>query len=201
MILFADISNYQGQIDWTLFGNLSLPVMIEATWGHRKITPYFLENWKAAGDYGLVRGAYAYLEPYAGSGYEDAQFFLDTVGPLTKPGDLYIGDFEDEPSSRATDDLGAYSLDWYQTMIQGGRKPPWFYSRKDYLDRHNLNQPIVQAMCGGWWASYQTSTFPQFPGWLTAAWQFGQGVLPGVAGKVDLNVFNGTVEQLRRYGQ
>src|SRR5215475_3943938 len=100
MLLFADISNLQGYVDWSLFGVCGISgVMIKSSQGVWFPDEQFKRNWDAAKHYGLVRKAYHYCEPFNNAGHDDAVYFLNIVKPLLEPGDLTVFDLEQEPNS------------------------------------------------------------------------------------------------------
>ena len=101
-----------------------------------------------------------------------------------------------------TADLGAYTLDCVETIESALGVPPLIYSSVDYIIRHKIDKVPQLARCGLWLADWETQSFPVAPApWpFWAIWQYGNGPLPGVNGPVDLDIFNGTAEQLRKYG-
>jgi lysozyme len=77
-----DVSEYQGEIDWTLVknieGNYPLEfVLIRATAGKDREDVQFRKNWLASKDKKMIRGAYHYYRPNENS-LEQAKIFIQT---------------------------------------------------------------------------------------------------------------------------
>ena len=87
MVDGIDISHFQRVVDWTAVAASGIQFcFIKATEGAGNIDPRFVQNWKSAGDAGLVRGAYHFFHP-ADAAIAQANSFLRMVGRL-EPGDL-----------------------------------------------------------------------------------------------------------------
>jgi lysozyme len=103
-----DVSEYQGEIDWTLVknieGNYPLEfVLIRATAGKDREDIQFRKNWLAAKNRKMIRGAYHYYRPNENS-LEQAKIFIQTV-ELQK-GDLPpVLDIEKLPKEQSLDSL------------------------------------------------------------------------------------------------
>lgn len=200
MIAGFDVSHYQGAIDWPFLRRMCpwlAFVGIGEMDGVTFADPLFPDNWSRAGAQGLIRLAYDFAEPFAGSGEAEASFMLSHVSDRRSA--IPVLDMESEPSSDDTSDLLAYVLDWGR-IVRPVWTQPVLYSREDYMRRHNLLGRPELAGWGKWIASYQTKAFPSLSsGELIAFWQYGQGQLPGIGGAVDLDIFNGDQGALDRY--
>lgn len=103
-----DVSEYQGEINWTLVknieGNYPLEfVLIRATAGKDREDIHFRKNWLAAKNRKMIRGAYHYYRPNENS-LEQAKIFIQTVD-LHK-GDLPpVLDIEKLPKEQSLDSL------------------------------------------------------------------------------------------------
>lgn len=200
----CDISNNNGRVsDWTQLARCIDFVEIKAT-EYDFQDPFFKENWKAARDNGLVRIAYDFARPSLGSGHDEATRFLDFVnksgGILS--GDIPMLDMEDVKVN-PTADLLAYVIDWLDTVEAAWGAPPWLYSASWYLKPHNLQGHTELAKYGLNYAEYGTvpPTVPA-PWTFWTVWQYSSsGTLPGLSRAVDLDLFNGTLDQLRKYGK
>lgn len=207
MLKGHDISNLQGQIDWSLFGRYRPDfVWAKASQGQWYSDPYFASNWRMLGQLGIPRLAYGFGEPARSNGIADALKFL-TVAGAGVSGDIPILDLEDlppgDPQLRPTDDLLAYTRDWLNTVEATWGVSPLIYSRVGFLQAHNCTGHVELARYGLALAAYETFQFPIPPApWpVLAFWQVGQGPVPGVATPVDIQLFNGTLDELRRYGK
>lgn len=201
----VDLSNNNGAVDVPLLAQCIDFAFFKASEGTTFRDDYFGSNWYAAGVAQLARGAYHFGRPSANSGHAEAMFFLDqlTRNGINRGDVLALDLEEDEKTLPATADLLAYTLDFMRTIYGALGFRPLLYSRTSYLAAHNcLGNPEL-GQYGLWLADYQTRAFPATPaGWpFVAAWQYGQGAVPGVKGDADFDVFAGTVDQFRKYGK
>jgi lysozyme len=192
-----DVSRWQGEVDWhaarAAGGNF---VFIKATEGGDIADPAFARNWHAAAAAGVERGAYHYFYFCRPAG-EQARWFIRHV-PRT-PGALPpVLDLEWTPRSR--------------TCTR--RPPPAVVLAEasrflDILEAHYGQRPIVYTTVDFWrdtgigrlvgtefWlrsvAGHPSKVYPG-QGWTF--WQYsGTGLVPGITGKADLNVFAGPPE-------
>ncbi len=201
MIFGIDVSNHQGQIDWGLASFVAQFAFVKATEGTVYTDPFFLANWEGAKKNGLVRGAYHFARPSSNTGREEALYFIHATSAVFGPGDIAILDSED-PLVSPTADLLAHHIDFENTLREYGYPLPVLYSSRAYIDAHNLSG-LAARNWGLWIADWQTGAEPRLPaGWaFYAAWQYGFGQVPGVQGSVDLDIFNGSREQLLKYGK
>ena len=199
--LGVDVSNHQKVIDWPLVSRCGPQFAIcKATESTTFTDPYFAANWKGARDNGLVRGAYCFGRPSAGSGHADANYFLSVVKDIQQ-GDFLVLDLEDD-AVPPNADLLAYAVDWFKTVKAAVGFNPLLYSGHYYLAPHNLEGKAELKDNGLWLASYQTQPPPVPKGWdYFSIWQFtDRGVVPGI-GNVDMDLFNGPIERLKLYGK
>ena len=192
-----DISHHQGDINWNRLKNgtpgeppISF-VYIKATEGSSHNDTRFAKNWKAAKKNGFVRGAYHYFGTRT-SGEQQAKKFISKVS--LEPGDLPpMVDVEDEPKNAA-----AYRLE-LKKFITALEKhygvKPIIYTYKKFHERH-----IDNALFEGyplWIARYNVNEPGIDNEWII--WQCTEnGKLPGIGEKVDINVFNGSIEELEK---
>ncbi len=80
-----DVSHHQGTIDWDKVATATIAddarvefVFIKATEGKSHLDRNFQRNFRKAGQYGLIRGAYHYFSPNV-SGDRQARYFMDNV--------------------------------------------------------------------------------------------------------------------------
>ena len=204
MIKGVDISNNNGYVDLERVRDEwgAEFCIAKTSQGTNFVDSYFPDNWARCLDLGLVRGAYHYAEPDRNHPEDEAEFFwglVDNNG--TKSGDLLALDLE-----RGFGDLSNWAERFmaHLTLIAGWS--PLFYSYPNFMHLHGLIGVPSLASYGLWYASYRDS-FPATPAdWpFIAIWQNGVadvGEVPGVVGKCDMNVFNGSsLAQLRAYGK
>ncbi len=162
--------------------------------------PWFLKNWKAAKAAGLIRGAYHYLD-WTCSGLSQGNYFWELI--KNDPGELPpCVDFEqrrllDIPKG---DEHGQLS-----NCLSAIKTPKAaIYTGRNYWE--NYGTPKVGWLKYDLWnVTLSTSPFPIVP-WGTN-WKFWQytfkanGAQYGTTEtkEVDLDLFNGTVDDLREY--
>ncbi|MBQ8270071.1 MAG: glycoside hydrolase family 25 protein [Bacteroidaceae bacterium] len=191
-----DISRHQGNIDWEAFRNgnpAEAPisfVYIKATEGSDFTDTNFADNFEEAGKYGFLRGAYHYFSTTS-SGTAQAQMFIKTA-KLSK-GDLPpMVDIEERPKNKAK---FLQELKIFITKLEEhyGVKP-LIYTYRKYKSRY-LNDPFFDRY-PSWIAHYYIDALDNDVKWLI--WQCSDiGEVPGIPHNVDINIFNGSLEQLK----
>ncbi len=192
-----DVSHHQGDIDWEKVSRAEVSgepinfVIIKATEGVSHIDENFNENFYQTRQYDLVRGAYHYFKPNLPA-REQAKFFLKQVH--LEEGDLPpVLDIE-ERGDLSVNQLQKAALTWLKAVEKQYNVPPIIYTnykfKVDYLN---------------------TPEFEHYPYWIAhyyvrnltykGKWRFWQhtdcGVIDGIKGKVDLNVYNGSMYDLK----
>ena len=193
-----DISHYQGDINWNKLSKAKIGdesicfVFIKATEGVQLLDENFNENFYQAREFGLLRGAYHYFKPNV-SAKEQARFFLKQVH--LEEGDLPpVLDIE-EIGNLTPKQLREATLTWMKEVEGRYHKPPILYTyykfKKDYLNTPEFDRYPY------WIAHYYVSSLT-----YNGKWKFWQhtdcGRLDGIKGKVDLNIYNGSMYELRR---
>lgn len=199
-----DVSNNNGSIDWATVVRCGPQfAVIKATEGTYFVDGFFNQNWQQAAANGLVRGAYAFARPSSDTGAQDAQFFLNTVLPQgLNVGDFLVLDLEDTLVS-STADLLAYALNWLQTVQAEVGFRPLIYTGHWYSQPHDLEGSTALEQYGLWMADYTLTIPAPIYNWsFWAMWQYtSSGVMPGINHATDLNLFNGSLAQLKLYGK
>lgn len=187
-----DISHYQGDIDWSLLARQSdsrFPlqfVFLKATEGGDHGDDTFATNFEAARQNGFIRGAYHYFIPRTDA-RKQADFFISTVH--LQKGDLPPVLDVETASGKNKADLQRAVKTWL-----------------DCVERHYGVKPILYASYKFKLRYLNDSIFSGYPYWIAhyyvdsvryeGPWHFWQhtdvGVVPGIEGNVDLNVFNGS---------
>jgi len=191
-----DVSEFQGTIDWTsvetVEGNYPLEfVFIRATAGNDRVDGQFEENWLGAKNRKIIRGAYHYYRPNENS-LEQAKLFIRTVH-LHK-GDLPpVLDIEKLPKGQSLDSLKIGLKRWLSTVEAHYKVKPIIYTGEKYYDDF-LKDDFSDYLF--WIANYNFYREKIGEDWLF--WQFTEKAsVTGIKGNVDVNIFNGDVEQLR----
>lgn len=186
----SDVSHHQGDIDWPRLGaqpNVRFAI-IKATEGGDFRDRKFAENWRRAGEAGIVRGAYHFFT-FCRPGRDQAQNVLSTVpvDPTALPLAVDIefhGNCDKVPTvDELSVELNAF-MDGVRVTFPG---KPIFYVTQDVYDRYlkgNENRFPAHHL---WLRSIAREPSREDCGkW--SIWQFADnGALDGIQGPVDLN--------------
>jgi len=193
-----DVSHHQGRIDWQKVdsmhsGGISFSfVFVKATEGITRQDPDFKRNWKALESTNLIRGAYHFFYPSRDPA-EQADNFTRQV--RLKKGDLPpVVDIEHSNGRNRKQVCKALS-EYCLRMEKHYKIKPIIYTN------HSFYTNYLQGCFDDYqlWISYYTSKKEflaacDYP-WLI--WQHSEsGTVDGIRGKVDFNVFNGSMKQL-----
>jgi lysozyme len=191
-----DVSEYQGEIDWSSVENMEgdYPiefVFIRATAGMDRPDRQFEENWEGVKKKKIIRGAYHYYRPDENS-LEQAELFIATV--KLKKGDLPpVLDIEKRPKGQSISNLKKGLRSWLTAVEAHYKVKPIIYTGERYYDDF-LKEDFSDYLF--WIANYNFYREKMAEDWLF--WQFTEKAsISGIKGNVDVNIFNGDVEQLR----
>lgn len=191
-----DISQYQKEIQWDKLAsshNIDFAI-IRATAGKNHIDSRYKINWHEAEANNIIRGAYHYYRPDENS-KEQADFFIKNV--VFKAGDLPpILDIEKYSKIQSLTSLKNGLLNWLDIVEEHYGVVPILYT---YIKFYNL---VIAT----------DPRFDKYPIWLAwynldakeamlkktwTFWQFTeQGKISGIDTYVDINIFNGTRQEL-----
>lgn len=192
----VDISHYQGRINWdklcqAVYKDYPINfVFMKATEGGDYVDRTFQQNFAAARDFGLVRGAYHFYQPSVPA-EQQALSFISQV--KLQPGDL--------PPVLDIEVLGDESVEDLQRGVR-----TWLVR----VEEHYGVKPIIYASYSFKKDYLKDSFFDAYPYWIAhynvdslkykGTWAFWQhtdmGNVDGVNGYVDLDIFNGNLEEL-----
>ncbi len=190
-----DVSYYQGEIDWPKVREAGIHfAFIKATEGGNHLDPKFLDNWHAAKRAGLARGAYHFIY-WCRAADEQAEWFVRNVprDPDALPPVLDL-----EWNSLSKTCPGKLSRERALKKIK---------IILDAMEEHTGKRPIIYTdpafhrdVLQGELRSYhfwlrsvaaEPNEIYRKRSW--AFWQFTTtGSVPGIDGKVDRNIYNGT---------
>lgn len=189
-----DISRHQGDINWGKLkdGNPDEEplqfIYMKATEGSDYIDKNFDINFKQAKAHGFIRGAYHYFSRHS-SGSQQAELFIKTV--KLEKGDLPpVVDVEERPGDKRR---FIQELKIFLSKIEShyGVKPI-IYSYKKYKERYLSDTYFDKYPI--WIAHYYVTKLDENIEWLM--WQCSdRGNLSGIDEHVDINIFNGNIEQ------
>jgi lysozyme len=186
-----DVSHYQGRIDWQAAADDGVGfAFVKATEGGHFVDPAFERNWAGLREVGIARGAYHRFRPRL-SGIAQADHFLSVVS-------VTDGDLPPVVDVESVEGVGDARL------VAGVRA--WLGE----VERRTGVRPIVYTKPGFRRAHLGTS-LDDYPLWVAeydvdepsvgrwAFWQHSErGSVAGIGRAVDLNRFNGTVDDLRQ---
>lgn len=198
----VDVSSYQGEIDWETLSSQNISfVFIKATEGSSFVDERFAYNYAEARKTDLAVGAYHFFS-YDSSGTTQAENFINTVTThtdmLPPVIDLeFYGDKEKNPPAREDVNIQLRAM-------------------LDALEAHYKRKPIIYATEKSY-ALYLADDYKEYDIWIrniltkpklsdNREWKFWQYTnrkrLKGYAGKekyIDVNVFNGSIEDFKKY--
>ena len=191
-----DVSEYQGKISWSYVDTIEKKyplhfVFIRATVGKDRKDRQFDTNWLGAKENKMIRGAYHYYRPNENS-LEQAELFITTV--RLQKGDLPpVLDIEKLPKNQSIANLKLGLKRWLKAVEAHYGVKPIIYTGERYYDDF-LKEEFSDYLF--WIANYNFYREEIGEDWLF--WQFTEKAsIPGIKGNVDVNIYNGDVQQLQ----
>jgi lysozyme len=194
-----DVSHYQGDIDWGQVKDSGITfAFLKATEGTTFVDDTFSQNLQNARSVGIKVGAYHFMRAASASeARREADFFIEQIRAnggfelLDLPPVLDIEIAVADTKSQ----ISAIVRAWVNRVIRiAGRQPLIYtypYFADQYLDASLNDIPL-------WLANYGVDQPKDRSGWTH--WTFLQysdkGQVPGIQGNVDMNEYEGTVEDL-----
>ncbi|WP_291588099.1 glycoside hydrolase family 25 protein [Bacteroides sp.] len=193
-----DISHYQGDIDWLELMQSRLTdypiefVFMKATEGGDHGDDTFTRNFSEAGKHGFIRGAYHFFSPKTDP-LKQADFFIRTV--KLAPGDLPPVLDVEVTGKKTKQELQQNIKRWLDRVEAHYGVKPILYTSYKFKSRY-LDDSIFNTY--PYWIAHYYVDSVKYEG----KWHFWQhsdvGAVPGIDEDVDLNVFNGSLEELKR---
>lgn len=190
-----DLSRFQSGVDWAAArANGVNFAFIKATEGGDLVDPLFADHWRGAAAAGIPRGAYHFFY-HCRPAAEQARWFIAHV-PRT-PGALPpVLDMEWTPTSptcrirRDPSTIRAEARIFLAAVTAHYGQRPVIYSTVDFFqDNHLWHLDGVDF----WLRSVAAHPQDVYAGQHWTFWQYsGTGLVAGIPGKTDLNVFAGT---------
>lgn len=203
MITGIDTSDYQGAPDFAKVKAAGHAFVItKATEGTDFVAATFARNWHTINAAGLIRGAYHFARPGRSTGKEQAEAFVKVVERQGYgAGDLpLVLDLEDD-GGLSDQKLTAWVGDFVTRVEQMTGRKPIIYTGAYFYRGPNYG-------CALWLPSYYpdlrapwNGVTPKLPpAWSKyTIWQHtSNGRVPGIVGRVDLNVFPGDMAALKK---
>lgn len=192
-----DVSHHNGAVNWELVSKMQVDsialdfAFIKATEGTSHVDKRFHFNWKNIAKTRLIRGAYHYFSPNK-SGLDQANHFIEHVK-------LIKGDLAPVVDVEVTGGVTTKKMIEELTV----------FIKK--LEAHYNVEPIVYTY-HDFYKLHLKGAFDDYPLWIAhyhvskpnnQFWNFWQhsdkGHVHGINGKVDFNVFNREVIDLKHY--
>ena len=205
-----DVSYWNSGIDWPKVRATGQRfVFPKATEGDFYADPTFAANWSGAKSAGLLRGAYHFFRANV-DGKKQAKKFIDYGEKTKDDGELpHVLDLETH-DGQSNARIIARAKEWLDEVEAAFGKKPIIYSGQYFLQDHFSEAgggPPKWAKDYPLWLAQYPNTYvdgqqPFLPrGWFSwTFWQYSEkGRLNGINANVDLNVFNGTLEELYKF--
>lgn len=193
-----DVSKWQGTIDWPAVrrGGVAF-AYIKATEGGDVADDRFRENWFGARAAGVLRGAYHYYY-FCRTAEEQARWFIQHV-PQDAAALPHVLDMEWTHTSRTCrhrpdpSHVRAEMAVFVAILERHYGRRPLIYTTVDFYADNELWKVRGEQF---WLRSVAGHPGTRYPGQAWTLWQYtGTGVVPGIRGDTDINVFGGSQAQ------
>jgi lysozyme len=196
-----DVSRWQRRVDWGRVTKMQVGkirisfVFMKATEGTWLKDPTFDTNWENAKEAGLIRGAYHYFLPNI-SPKDQATHFVKAV--RLRSGDLPPVVDVEETRGMTKAQIQKHTKEFLNILEKHYKVKPILYTNRDFYKRYFVGHEDFKGY-RFWIAHYHVTSF-DMPG--DEDWHFWQhsdrGNVNGISERVDFNVFNGSMESLRK---
>jgi GH25 family lysozyme M1 (1,4-beta-N-acetylmuramidase)/LysM repeat protein len=205
-----DVSYWNSGIDWPKVRAAGQRyVFAKATEGDFYADPTFDDNWRGAKTAGLMRGAYHFFRSNVDA-RKQATKFIDYVKSMNDNGELPpVLDLETN-DGQTKEKVIARAKTWLDLVEAAFNKKPIIYSGQyflqDFFSEAGGGPPAWAKEYPLWLAQYPNiyveGSQPTLPrGWFKwTFWQYSdKGRVNGINARVDLNAFNGGLEELYKF--
>ena len=209
-----DVAHWQGSINWNSVRNSGVEfAFIKATEGVDFVDSRFHQNMQGATSAGVLAGPYHFARP--DSSYtnpldpiNEANDFLSEIQPYYDSGsylppvlDVERFDIGDLTLQQTRTFISNWVQDFSDTVVASLGVRPIIYTGKSAANTYfNSTVASQHELWMAWWKGSTASppTQSDAPSWpLWDYWQYSAtGSVPGISGNVDLDVFNGTRQEL-----
>lgn len=179
----ADVSQYQGNINWSKASKDLKMTIIRVKHGNAGDSDYRIDtkrnvNANGAAKYGVPFGQYDYAEfDSVADAQKDARQFYALSSTKAK---FLVLDNEKRKSGVKSSEQ-TYVNAWLKTMRSLTNKPLVYYTYESFVTSHKIN---YSKFDGAWLAKYSSAK----PKYTAALWQYtSTGSLSGISGHVDLS--------------
>lgn len=188
-----DVSHYQGTIDWAAEKARGREFGIASVGDGTYQDPTFAANWNEMKAAGVIRGAYQFFEP-AGDPVQQADILIGKVGVLGD-GDLPATLDVETAGGQSGATIAAHIRTWSDRVEQATGRKPMIYTGPYFWEASVGSSAFAENPL--WIAHYGVSC-PKLPTPWTGFkfWQYGDS-----GGTLDVDVFNGTLAELRAFAR
>ena len=198
----TDVSKYQRSVDWHTAKASGISfAFIKATEGGDLVDDYFAEHWRNTRAAGIPRGAYHFYY-FCRPAHEQAAWFIRNV-PREKGSLPPILDMEwnpDSPTCKLRPPAAKVRSEmktFLEIVERHYGKKPIIYTSIDFFEDNGLRSFTGYPYWLRSVAGHPTSRYGDHP---FVFWQYtGTGVVPGIKGNADVNVFNGSEAAFRKW--
>ena len=190
-----DVAKYQTDIDWaTARANGVNFAFIKATEGGDRVDEMFRDHWRGAGRAGVARGAYHFFY-HCRPAIEQARWYIahvpKTAGMLPPVLDMEWTPFSPTCTIRRTpEEIRRDAAIFVRAVTDHYGVRPILYTSIDFFED---NQMWRVGGVDFWLRAVAKHPNDLYDGQSWTFWQYtSTGLVPGVAGKVDINVFAGS---------
>lgn len=190
-----DVSRFQGEIDWRKVRASGIEfAFLKATEGGDLLDPSFETNWRQARRSGVRRGAYHFYY-FCRPAEDQARWFIRNVprdGAALPPVlDLEWNPFSPTCTFRPEPAVVRSEARRFLDILERHYgKRPIIYTTPEFYEQTGIGRLRGTQF---WLRSVAAHPSTIYPGQAWSFWQYtGTGLVPGVAGEVDINVFGGS---------
>jgi lysozyme len=195
----VDVSHYQGDIDWQQVKDSGISfAFIKATEGVYFTDDKFADNLQGARDAGIATGAYHFMRATSvDDAIAEADYFVDEIN---LNGGFSLLDLPpvldaETVAGNSGEEITAMCRAWVDRVAEVTGRQPILYTYPSFADQY-LDESLSDIPL--WLANYGVDQPQDRAGWTH--WTFLQyaddGEVPGIDGPVDLDEYEGSVEDL-----
>jgi lysozyme len=191
-----DAAKYQGVIDWPQARAAGVNfAFLKATEGADRLDPAFRQNWRAAAQAGVPRGAYHFFY-LCGNAATQARWFIRHVpreaGALPPVLDMEWTPYSPTCTRRPPESFVRREAQIFLEMVEAAYgQAPILYSSVEFWTDNRMW--LIPGRHEYWLRSTAVHPAEAYGGQGWTFWQYsGTGLVPGIAGEVDLNAFHGS---------
>ncbi|MEV4757035.1 GH25 family lysozyme [Micromonospora sp. NPDC049559] len=195
-----DVSAYQNPINWTSVRNSGQAfAIVKATESTTYTSSRFAIDYAQAASVGMIRGAYHFARPDSGANDAllEARYFVGVAGTFGTPGELPPALDLEANAGLSVSQLQNWVQTWLDEVERLTGRVPMIYTNVSNW-KNWMGNSTAFARYPLWIAQYGVSAPSRIGGWSSYTfWQYTDTAsVPGIAGNVDGDRFNGSSADL-----